>query len=197
MSINNVSFKAYIPVKYYAKSPTQDGYLPVIKNENLRKCHGFLVSNLNGTARSKTDLNLVNLYRRYDSDYDNVRAVHSIYGFNTPVIYMVTGRDVDVANQMAKPVGIAKGRSMDALGHSKSFEASLASKNYQTKIRQFIDYNCTQVKAKDTKQPLELHMYFNPEYKKRSGDLKGFTFVGASFVETDTKQVKETYKVNA
>ena len=197
MSVNNVSFKACIPVKYYAKSPKSDGYLPVTKGENLRKCHGFLVRNLNGTAKNKTDLNLVNMYRRYDSDYDNVRAVHSVYGINNPIVYLITGKDVDVVNQMAKPVGIAKGRSVDALGHSKSFEAGLESKKFLTRVRQFLYCNCKKVQTKDTKEPLELHMYFNPEYKKKSGELKGFNFVGATIVETDTKQVKEAYSLLA
>ena len=194
-SLSSVSFKAYIPVRYYAKHPTKDGYVPVVKNENLRKCHGFLVRNLNGTAKSKTDLDFVNIYRRYDSDYNNVRAVHSVYNMDIPIVYMVTGKDVDIVNQMAKPVGMAKGRSMDVFGHSKSLEAGIASKVFQLNIRQFIEHNCKPVKTKDTNQPLELKMYFNPVYKKKSGDLKGFEFVGAQFVEADTKQQREEYSV--
>ena len=34
-NISPVSFKAYIPVRYMAKNPNNDKYVPVLKNENI------------------------------------------------------------------------------------------------------------------------------------------------------------------
>ena len=61
-SISSISFKGYVPVRYMAKNPKNDKYVPVIKNENIRKCQSFVVRNLNGTAKNMRNDDFVNFY---------------------------------------------------------------------------------------------------------------------------------------
>lgn len=181
--VSSPSFKAVVPVVYLAKNPKNNEYVPVLKKENLRKCHGQVVRNLNRTIKKNPNSYLVNYYRQYDSDYRHIPYVHSVYQPRGPVVYMVTGKDVDVLNQLARPVGIAKGHSMDALGHSKSFEAQLAAQNYQKSVNNFINTSESKLKSTEDDSPLTLFVYFEPEYTKREHKLKGFNFVDCEFKE--------------
>lgn len=197
MSINSVSavsFKASIPVKYFAKNPKNDKYVPVLKNENIRKCHGFVVRNLNRTAKNNVDKDFVNFYKNFDRDYRNVPFVHSVYKQIGPVVYLITGSDVDTVKNLAKPVGIAKSEAINVLGDSRSFDSVLAARTYESKVQNCIDNYFRPVKSKDNNNPLELQVYFNPEFRKKSGELKGFNFVGAQFVDTKTQEIKEVYR---
>ena len=182
MSINfkNCSFKGYIPVSYFAKNPANNEYVPVIKNENIRKCNGFVVRNLNGTAKSNKNSDFVSEFKSYDKDYASVPAVKSVYDDVSPRVYLITGKDVDTVNALAKPVGVAKREACERTGKSKSFESKMAANNYFKQIRSFINYNCRRIKDKDG-QPLSLNVYFNPEYTKNNS-LKGFKYSHCEYV---------------
>ncbi len=188
MNINNIktpSFKAYIPVTYYAKHPDKNEYVPIVKNENIKKCQGFVVRNLNGTAKNLKNDKFIKFYRDYDSDYRRNPKVMSVYDKDSPLVYMVTGRDVDVVKNMAKPVGIAKGQSIDRCGRSKSFESANAAKNYFSNVKSFLRSSCRRLKSNDG-QNLSLRVYFDPKYGVRSQKLQGFDFVNAIFVKEES-----------
>ena len=200
MSINNVSsvsFKACIPVKYFAKNPnpnsTKGRYLPVLKNKNIRKCHRYVVTNLNGTAKNY-DKGFVDFYKKYDPDYRMVSEVQSVYNEKGPIVHLVTGGDIDTVRQLARPVGEAKRESIEILGDTSSYDASLAARNFEREIHKIINNQFTPVKSIDDKKPLEMHVYFSPEYGKREGKLKGFNFVGVTLVDKKTQKIKDYYK---
>ncbi len=180
--INPISFKGYVPVKFYARNPKNGKFSRVIRHENLRKCQSFVVRNLNGTAKNQRNQEFIDYYKKYDSDYRNIPYVTSVYDETKdkdPVIYMITGKDVDTAKQLAKPVGRAKGDSVTKLGHSKSFEARLESNYYFNNIKAFIKRQCRRLKTSDN-QNLTLNVFFNPIYNKKQ-ELKGFEYVTAQF----------------
>ena len=80
MNINRtLSFKANIPVFFYAKNPANNKYVPVMKNENIRKCQSFVARNLNGTAKNCKDDGFVEFYKMHDNDYANRPEIHSVY----------------------------------------------------------------------------------------------------------------------
>lgn len=188
MNINSIktpAFKAYIPVKYYAKHPDKDEYVQVVNNENIKKCHSFVVRNLNGTAKNQKNDEFVKFYRDYDSDYRRIPKVMSVYDKDYPQVYMVTGKDVDIAKNMAKPVGIAKGYSIDRCGTSRTFESANAAKNYFSNVKNFLRNSCRQLKTDDNEK-LSLRVYFNPKYGVRSQKLQGFDFVNAIFVKEES-----------
>ena len=182
-SVQQVSFRGYVPVHYYAKNPENGKYVPVIKNENIRKCQSFIVRNLNGTAKNMRNDEFVHFYRGYDADYRKNPQVHSVYDKDSPVVYMVTGDDVNVVKELAKPIGIAKGEAIEKLGHSKSFEAKVASKDFFRNVKYFLNSRCRRLKSQDNKN-LSLNVYFNPKYNRKN-NLVGFDFVNARFVKEE------------
>ena len=184
-SISSISFKGYVPVRYMAKNPKNDKYVPVIKNDNIRKCQSFVVRNLNGTAKNMRNDDFVNFYRAHDKDYRENPVVHSIYDENLPIVYMVTGNDTEVIKEYAKPVGIAKAESIDKIGHSKSFESQVASKNFFRNVKLFLLKRCRRLKSPQSGKDLSLIVYFNPQYTK-SGNLTGFESADAEFIESES-----------
>ena len=180
-SVSNCSFKGYIPVQYYAKHPTKDKFVPIIKRENIKKCNGFVVRNLNRTAKSNRNPSFVNQYKSQDRDYRSLPVVKSIYDDETPTVFLVTGKDVDEINKLAKPVGIAKREAMGAIGNSHSFESKKAAKDYFKNAKNFIFKHCNRIKNNEGKA-LTMQVYFNPVYNKKQ-ELKGFDYIKTSFVE--------------
>ncbi len=177
---NNLSFKSYIPVNYYAKNPETGKYAPVTDNQNIRKCNGFIVRNLNGTLKNNKRDDFVDFYKSYDSDYKNDSRVHSVYDKNTPTVYLVTGNDVDIVREMAKPVGKAKGNAIEKLGYSNSFEAANAAKQYFSNVKSFLKNRCCRIKDENGNN-LSLRIYFDPQYNKKN-QLKGFELNNARFL---------------
>lgn len=193
---SSVSFKGYIPVFFYANDPSTDRVIPIIKNENIRKCQSFIARNLNGTARNNKDDGFVSFYKRNDPDYAMNPKIHSVYQQKGPMIYMVTGNDADDVNDMAKQVGIAKADSIEDLGHTKSLRVILAAQNYKQSVESFFKTSCKPVKTKDKSQRLALYLLFDPEYKKRTGELKGFKFRCAKFIGQDSRKEFDKYTPN-
>ena len=183
-SVQNISFKAYVPVSYYAKNPANGQYVPVIKKENIRKCHGFVVRNLNGTAKRNKNEKFVDFYKAHDADYRRNPKVQSVYDRNLPVVYMVSGNDVDVVTELAKPVGKAKSESLDLIGHSNSFESSRAANEFFKNVRSFLNKSCRRLKS-DDKQNLSLRVYFDPKYNTKD-KLVSFNFVNARFIKEES-----------
>lgn len=179
-SVQNPSFKAYIPVTYYAKNPANDKYVRVMKPQNIKKCQSFVVRNLNGTAKNMKNDDFVDFYSSYDRDYKNQKTVRSVYDYDNSTVIMISGKDTDAVSNMAKPIGIAKGESIDRTGRSNSFETQLATRDYFNQIKSFLKYSCKQVKN-DKGEKLSLRVYFDPKYKK-DGTLKDFKFVNARMV---------------
>ncbi len=185
--INNfkgISFKSYIPVSYYAKNPVNGEYVPVIKRENIRKCQGFVVRNLNGTAKRNKNEKFVDFYRTHDADYRANPQVQSVYDNNSPVVYMVSGKDVDTVTEFAKPVGKAKSESIDLIGHSNSFETRKAASDFFRNVKSFLTKSCRRLKSDDNKN-LSLRVYFDPKYNTKD-KLVGFDFVNARFIKEES-----------
>ncbi len=183
-SVSCVSFKAYIPIKFLAKNPETGNYNRIIDKENIRKCQSFVVRNLNGTAKNIKNEKFVEFYKSYDKDYAALPKVHSVYDNKKPVVYMVTGKDTDVIDSLAKPVGTAKGKSMETIGNISSFESRSASRNYFTNVGIFLKNACKRVHSSDG-QDLSLVMYFKPVYTKRDKKLTGFEFMNAQFTNQE------------
>lgn len=186
MRVQSPSFKAYVPVEIYARNPETNKYVPVLKKENLKKCQGFVVRNLNHTAKNNKDVGFVDFYKQYDSDYNKTQVVQSIYPDRGPMVYMVTGSDVDKVKEMAKPIGKAKAEALDLTGQSSSFEVYQAGRNYFEDVKRFLKSSCRRLKTPD-KQDLTLRMYFEPKYGVRSKKLQGFDFVHARFITNSEK----------
>ena len=183
-SVQSPTFKGYVPVQFYAKNPANGKYGPVQKRENIKRCQGFVVRNLNGTAKSNKNDKFVDFYKQYDKDYQKVPTVHSVYDHENPIVYMVTGSDVDKVREMAKPIGKAKAESLDTFGHTKAFEVGQAGRDYYRDVQDFIKNTCKSLKSGDGKN-LMLRVYFDPVYGKKGkqkGKLQGFEFVNARFL---------------
>ena len=176
---SQTSFKGYVPVKHYALNPRDNQYWRVTKKDNLRKCQGFVVRNLNGTAKNMHNSEFVRLYASHDNDYRRCPVVHSVYDLESPDIYMVTGWDVDNIQNMAKKVGVAKSESISRIGNTKSFEVKDTANSFFKEVKNYINNFCRQLRS-DSKDNLELRVFFVPQYKK-DGTLKGFTYNHAEF----------------
>ena len=183
-SVQSPSFKGYVPIEFYAKNPDSGKYVPILKKENIKKCQSFVVRNLNHTAKNNKNEKFVDFYKKYDRDYARTQSVHSVYDPQSPLVYLVTGSDVDKVKEMAKPIGKAKAEAVDLTGRSSSFEVFQAGKNYFDDVMRFIKRSCRRVKSTEG-EPLSLRMYFDPKYGKRSGKLQGFEFVNARFIKSE------------
>ena len=61
---NNISFKGCIPVEFYAKNPKTNKYIPIVKDENIKKCQRFVVRNLNRTLKKSSQNDVfINAYK--------------------------------------------------------------------------------------------------------------------------------------
>lgn len=183
----NISFKSYIPIVFYAKNPENGSYSRITSRENIRKCQSFVVRNLNGTAKSIKNQKFVEFYKSHDKDYAQIPKVHSVYDNKNPVVYMVTGKDTDIVESLAKDVGKTKSKSIEIIGNSKSFESKNAARSYFSTINKFLKNTCKRVKSKDGHN-LSLVMYFKPSYGKKSGKFNGFEFFNAQFLKRDINQ---------
>lgn len=179
-SVHTPSFKAYIPITYYAVNPETGKYSRVVKDENVKKCQRFIISNLNNTAKRFKDDLFVECYKRFDNDYVKNPVAKSLYDEDNARVFLITGDDADKVQSFAKPIGKAKGEAMDKIGHSKSYEASLASRMYFHEVKSYLKNTARQIRAQDGTR-LEMRAFFNPTYTKK-GKHTGFQFVGFQMV---------------
>ena len=180
-SCSSVNFKGYVPVRYYAIDEEQNVVRPIRTKEYIKKCHGQLVRDLNHTSKTQKLGNFDEYYKSADPDYRRIPKVRSIYDKEEPVVHLVTGKDIDIVDAMAKNVGIQKSKSIDAFGHSHSFEAAEAAKSFYNNTKYFLTKRCSRIKSRNGEN-LTMRMYFLPQYKK-NGEVKGFEFVKANFIK--------------
>ena len=179
----NLSFKAYIPVSYYAVDMATKKCSRIVKPENIKKCQSFVVRNLNGTAKNNKNDSFVSYYSSFDRDYKTIPKVRTVYDYDSAKAYIVTGKDVEVVDKLAKPIGIAKSESVERTGESKSFETKTAAKNYFRQIKNYIKNSCRRLKT-ETGTGLELRVFYQPKFKK-NGELKSFEYVNAQIVPSN------------
>lgn len=184
-SINTESFKGYVPVVYYAKNPDDNRWYPVKRKENIRKCQSKVVRNLNGSLKKNKNEDFVDYYKSYDKDYKRNPVVRSVYSRLTPTVYMVSGKDVDVIDDFGKGVGIAKRESMEAFGHSQSFEARHTADMFFYNVKNYLLNRAHRLKS-DNGKDLTLQVFFQPKYTKEH-KVKDFEYVNARFVEETTE----------
>ena len=180
---SNLNFNGYIPVRYYERENSKDKSARIISQENIKKCQGYVVRNLNGTLK---DINqdFVELYGMHDKDYRKYPHVRSYYPLNSPVAYLVTGYDVNEMDRLAKPVGIAKGEAKYYTGSSRSYESRSAARAFFKDAKSFLQHSCNRVKSEDGENYV-LNILVKPVYNKKN-ELKKFEFQEAKF----TKETK-------
>lgn len=183
--ISPCSFKSYIPVTYYAKDPSENEYSRIISRDYMRKCQSFVTRNLNGTAKNMKCPEFINMYKSYDKDYAYYPFVHSVYDKDEPVVYMVTGKDVDIVQRYAKNVGKAKSESLARIGEARSYESRKAAKDYFKDVKNFINNFCHRVRN-NRNEDLSLRVYFDTQLTK-NGEIKGFKFSNARFIKESEK----------
>ena len=188
MLINSVSnspaFKAYIPVKYYAKRPDDNKYHIIDgygNDSNKRRCNRNIVMSLNGTKKSDLNTDIVELFNTLDSDYRKSHIVRSHYLKDTPYVYIITGnRDVNTVDEMAKPIGIAKSESLQKYNSAKSLKSGAAVESFLSRINNYLINSCKRVKDENGNKVF-LQVLFNPVYDKK-GKIKKFEYVKTNVV---------------
>lgn len=179
MKNSQVSFGGCVPIYYYAKNPATGKYSPVMKKPNITKCQSFVVRNLNGSAKKMKNDAFVKFYEKYDADYRQCRKVKSIYDKESPKVFMLTGKDAENADIMAKPIGKAKGKAKAETGNADSIESKNACNRYYDNIKDYINNSCKRLQNSNG-EDLSLHLFYEPQYNKKQ-ELKGFKFVNAGF----------------
>lgn len=189
MNINtSVSFKSIVPVKYYAKNPKNGKYVPVLKDENIRKCQGYIVRNLNKSENEKRNENFVSLYSYVDKEYSKIPYVRSVYSYQnkngqiskTPDVYLISGQDAIEADKMARPIGVAKSDSKEKYNTTDTDEVKKTTNTYFENLDNYIRTQSNPIKN-EKKEALELHVFFEPEYTK-DNKLKKFEYSFSEFV---------------
>ena len=122
----------------------------------------------------------VDCYKQFDKDYVKNSKAKSFYDEDNARVFLITGDDADKVQSFAKPIGIARGEAMDKIGHSKSYEASLASRIYFHEVKSYLKNTARQIRAQDGTR-LEMRAFFNPTYNTK-GKHTGFKFVGFQMV---------------
>lgn len=189
--MQNISFKGCIPVEFYAKHPITNKYVPIVKDQNIKKCQRFVVRNLNRTL-SKENQNdvFINAYKNIDPDYEKTPVVRSYFDKFTPrpktakepaprCVYLFTGKDIDCVNKLGKELGKEKSDIFEATGEKENASVRQAKRRYRAGILDLINRICPRVN--DGKgNPYVMRVLFTPEYNKK-GDLKGFKFQDVFF----------------
>ena len=178
--VSNLNFKGYIPVRYYAVNKDGKTTSRILSKENLKKCNGRVVRNLNGTIKNKNE-DLINSFKSLDKDYKKDPYVASIYDYNNSTVYLATGCDARRIDEMAKPIGIAKGEAKRKTGKAKSYESSYAANEYFKNVKEYITKRCKRLKSANGEN-LSLKILFTPKYT-REGKLKDFELTDSKFIE--------------
>ena len=188
---NNISFKGCIPVVFYAKNPKTNKYVPIVKDENIKKCQRFVVRNLNRSIKQENQNDVfINAYKNIDPDYAKTPVVRSYFDKFTPrpkspnepaprCIYLFTGKDVDCVNKLGKELGKEKMDIFEATGEKENTSVRQAKRRYRAGMLDLINRICPRVN--DGKgNPYVMRVLFTPEYDKKDC-LKGFKFQDVFF----------------
>lgn len=175
---NNINFKGYIPVRYYSKEQGEETVYRITSKENIKKCQGYVVRNLNRTLKEHNE-GFVDMYKAMDKDYRKHPVVRSYYGKNGCDVFLVTGYDADRIDEMAKPIGIAKGDAKSKTGKAKSYESRNASRNFFSNVESYLKNQCRRIKNNNGEK-LVLNVLFEPTYNKKN-EFKKFKYLAANF----------------
>lgn len=171
VNFNTISFKGYVPVKFYLKDSNDDSYSCIFDAKTIKSLNNKLVRNLNKGSENK-DKKFSNYYASYDNDYRKNPTVRTVYDY--PNVYHVTGDDAKQIEGFAKQFVIAKSNSRDTLQEAR---------NYFQRAKKYINNSCSRTKDLNGND-LILYSYFETKYNKK-GEFKGYTFKGAEFVKED------------
>lgn len=174
------NFGKSIPVYYFAKDKTGKLFR-VMKPDNIKKCHQYIIRNLTGSAKNK-NTELIKQFSSENTEFAQSGVIRSVYEKAKSVIYLVTGFcDTEKIKRLAMPLGKLKSESIRRTGSSKSFEVNEASQNYFSEALKYLKQ--LSVRKKTPKgEPMAMRAFFNAEYKK-DGSLKGFSFSSMDFVK--------------
>lgn len=189
--MQNISFKGCIPVVFYAKHPITKRYVPIVKEQNIKKCQYFVVRNLNGTMKgeNKSDV-FVNAYKSIDPDYAKVPTVRSFcdkyaqmpMNAKEPAprsIYLFTGSDADKAKEIGETLIKEKADIFEATGKKDNYAIRQAKKRYGFGIKKLLNKICPRV-GDGNGNPYVMRVLFTPEFNKK-GMLKNFKFQDVFF----------------
>ena len=194
--MQNISFTGCIPVVFYAKHPITNKYVPIVKDENIKKCQNFVVRNLNDTVKGQNRSDVfIDAYKRVDPDYEKTPVVRAYFDKFSPrpktahesaprCVYLFSGKDVDSLNKLGKELGKTKSDVFEATGQKDNSEVRQAKRRYRAGVLDLVKRICPRVN--DGKgNPYVMRVLFTPEYNKK-GDLKRFAFQDV-FFDYDTK----------
>ena len=195
MNINPISFRGQIPVDFYARHPQTGYFVPIVKPEHVKKCQSFVVRNLNGTAKKMRNADFVNIYKKADKDYAYASVIRTYYDrevdipkkMNEPVphyVYLVTGKDAEIYDNLGKELGIAKRDYFERTGQKYGYDVQRAKTVYQHSLKDLVFNKCKKVKTEKGKEAA-LQIFFEPHYNKK-GELDRFDYAGA-FISEDKK----------
>lgn len=182
--MQQISFKGYIPTRYFARHPKTGKFVPVLKNENIKKCNNFIVKSLNKTAKNNKGDEFVKMYKDTDKDYARNPIVSSIYDTEKPVVYLISGSDSEAIREMGRDFGRKKKEANDLPEYAIASTIKRTGREYYNQTRKFINNFCKRTKNTEGRD-LTLHVFFEPKYTKKEHKLTGFEFVDAKFVDDD------------
>ena len=180
MNINNnsPSFKASIPVYYYAKDKSGKIWR-IMKPENIKKCNSYIIRNLTGSIKNKNE-NLIKRFKSFDIEYKQTGKARSVYDNEHAVVYIVTGeRDCGAIQEMGQKLGEIKSESIKRTKSTKTFEVMEAARQFFKKALNYIKRENVKKKTKNGSE-FSIHAVFDVLYKK-NGDIKGFGFNKINF----------------
>ena len=188
---NNVSFKGCIPVEFYAQHPITQKFVPIVKDQNIKKFQNFVVRNLNKTLseKNRTDA-FIHTYSEVDPDYAKVPVVRSFFDKYAPrpqsakepaprCVWLFTGKDVDFMNATGKELNLAKMDIFEATGKKEGAAVNQAKRKYRKEVYNLIERICPRVHDAEGK-PYVMKVFFTPEYDK-NGKLKKFNYLNTFF----------------
>ena len=194
--MQNISFTGCIPVVFYAKHPITNKYVPIVKDENIKKCQNFVVRNLNDTVKGQNRSDVfIDAYKRVDPDYEKTPVVRAYFDKFSPrpktahepaprCVYLFSGKDVDSLNKLGKELGKTKSDVFEATGKKDNSEVRQAKRRYREGVLDLAKRICPRVNDGNG-NPYVMRVLFTPEYNKK-GDLKRFVFQDV-FFDYDTK----------
>ena len=188
---NNISFKGCIPVEFYAKNPKTNKYVPIVKEQNIKKCQNFVVRNLNHSLKPENQNDIfIKAYKAIDPDYARTPVVRSYRDKFVPIpktayepaprcIWLFTGKDVDSINKLGKELGKEKMDIFEATGEKENASVRQAKRRFRAGMKDLINRICPRVHDGHG-NPYVMRILFTPEYNTK-GDLKKFNFQDVFF----------------
>ena len=172
--VQNISFKGYMPIEFWAMDHRTNKYSPVVKPENVKKCQSFVIRNLNGTAKKMKNDEFVRRYAEFDKDYAKTKVARTFYDKFAPVpttmregipffAYVVTGSDIDYITKMSKELAKTKRELQEVAGKNSPAEKK-AKENYRKAIKEYITKHCARVK--DDGDEIYMKVFFDSKQKK-------------------------------